>query len=115
MAEFDFSFEYKAGKVNVAADTLSRKVALAAIVSSSCSTIVEDIKEGMQHDSVAKQLLVLAQQVKTKKFWEEGGLLYTMGRRVYVPKWANLRHTLMKEGHGTTWAGHVGRRGLWPC
>ena len=64
----------------------------------------------MQHDLVAKQLLALDQQGKTKKFWEEGGLLYTTGRHVYFSKWANLRRTLVKEGHDTTWAGHPGQK-----
>ena len=86
LAEFNFTFEYKSGKANVVADTLSRKDALATIVSSNCSSIVEGIKEGMHYDPVAKQLFALAQQGKTKKFWEEDGLLYTSGRRVYVPK-----------------------------
>ena len=96
LVEFDFTFEYKPGKANVVADALSRKAYLAAIVSSYCSPIVDEIGKGMQHDPVAKQLLVLAQQGKTKKFWEEDDLLYTTGRRVYVPKGANLWRTLIK-------------------
>lgn len=79
---------------------------MAAISSLTCSNVIDDIKEDMQHDLVAKQLLVFAQQGKTKKFWEENSLLYTMGRRVYVPKWAKLRRTFIKEGHDTVWAGH---------
>ena len=110
LAEFDFTLEYKPGKANVVADALSRRASLAAIVSSSSSSIVEDIKQGLQHDPVAKQLFALAQQGKTKKFWEEDGLLYTTGRRVYVPKWASLRRTLMKEGHDSAWAGHPGQK-----
>lgn len=94
--EFNFTLDYKPGKANVVADRLSRKASLAAIVSSSCSLLVDEIKKGLQHDPVAKQLFALAQQGKTKKFWEEGGLLYTTGRRVYIPKWANLRRTLIK-------------------
>jgi len=110
LAEFNFTFEYKPGKANVVADALSRKAALAAIISSTCSSVIDDIREDMQHDPVAKQLLVLAQQGKTKKFWEESGLLYTTGRRVYVPKWASLRRTLIKEGHDTMWAGQPGQK-----
>nr|XP_010315745.1 uncharacterized protein LOC101248530 [Solanum lycopersicum] len=110
LAEFDFTLEYKPGKANVVADALSRRTSLAAIVSSSSSSLVDDIKEGLQHDPIAKQLFALAQQGKTKKFWEEDGLLYTTGRRVYVPKWASLRRTLMKEGHDSAWAGHPGQK-----
>ncbi|KAH0693436.1 hypothetical protein KY285_020533 [Solanum tuberosum] len=86
LAEFDFTFEYKSGKANVVPDALSRKAALDATISSTCSSVIDDIKKCIQHDPVAKQLLVFAQQGKMKKFWEENRLLYTMGRRLYVPK-----------------------------
>ena len=39
LAKFNFMFEYKPGKANVVADALSRKAALAAVMSSSCSSI----------------------------------------------------------------------------
>ncbi|XP_075084740.1 uncharacterized protein LOC142167997 [Nicotiana tabacum] len=97
-------------KTNVVAVILSRKNVLATIVSSASSGIIETIKEGMQHDPVAKQLLALASQGKTQRFWEEDGLLYITGKRVYVPKWANLRRTLLKEGHDTAWASHPGQK-----
>ncbi|XP_075092114.1 uncharacterized protein LOC142172407 [Nicotiana tabacum] len=92
------------------ADALSRKAVIETIVSSASSGIIETIKEGMQHDPVGKQLLNLPNQGKTQRFWEEDGNLYTTGKRVYVPKWANLRHTLLKEGHDTAWAGHLGQK-----
>ncbi|RVW86102.1 RNA-directed DNA polymerase-like [Vitis vinifera] len=38
----------------------------------------------------------------------EDGLLYTKGRRLYVPKWGNIRRNLIKECHDTKWAGHPG-------
>ncbi|WMV15116.1 hypothetical protein MTR67_008501 [Solanum verrucosum] len=60
LAEFDFTFEYKPGKANVVADALSHKADLAAIISSTCSNVIDDINECMQHDLVAKQLLILA-------------------------------------------------------
>ena len=92
------------------ADSFSRKTSLADILSSSCSSLVDDIKEGLQHDPIARKLFALAQQGKTKKFWEEGVLLYTTGRRLYVPKWANFRRTFIKEGHDSAWAGHPGQK-----
>ncbi|GMI94554.1 hypothetical protein HRI_003124700 [Hibiscus trionum] len=48
LAEFDFSFEYKAGKKNQAADALSRRAGLAAlrrIASMSASRVTNDIRE----------------------------------------------------------------------
>ena len=44
LAEFKFTFEYKPGNANVVADSLSRKAALASIMSLSCSSLVEEIK-----------------------------------------------------------------------
>ncbi|PHT93372.1 hypothetical protein T459_01254 [Capsicum annuum] len=110
LAEFDYSLEYKPGKANVVADALSRKVVLSALLSTTSCGVLDTIKEGMEHDPVAKQLLDLARKGKTQKFWEEDGLLYTTGRRVYVPRWKNLRRLLIKEGHDTTWAGHPGQK-----
>ncbi|CAH9148077.1 unnamed protein product [Cuscuta epithymum] len=59
---------------------------------------------------MAKELMKLAKEGKTQRFWEENGLLYTKGRRLYVPKWGSLRRDLVKECHDTRWAGHPGQR-----
>ncbi|XP_070009636.1 uncharacterized protein [Nicotiana sylvestris] len=90
LAEFDYALEYNPGKGNVVADALSRKVELAAITSARWD-IWEAIKEGMQHDLVAKQLIELANKGKTRRFWIEDGLLLTTGRRVYVTKFGDIR------------------------
>lgn len=50
---------------------------------------------------MVKQLLDLASQGKTKKFWVEDGLLYTTSRRIFAAMWGNLRHTLIEEGNVT--------------
>ncbi|RVW42674.1 RNA-directed DNA polymerase-like [Vitis vinifera] len=67
-------------------------------------------KGGLQHDLVAKSLIALAHEGKTKRFWVEDGLLYTKGRRLYMPKWGNIRWNLIKECHDTKWVGHPGQR-----
>lgn len=36
------------------------------------------IQEGMKQDSLAKNLVILAKEGKTNKFWVEDGLLYTV-------------------------------------
>ena len=61
------------------------------------------LREGLQHDPVAC-LITLAHKGKTKRFWVEDDLLYTKGRRLYVPKWENIRRNLIKECHDTKWA-----------
>ncbi|XP_047260179.1 uncharacterized protein LOC124893108 [Capsicum annuum] len=70
LAEFDYSLEYKPGKANVVADALSRKAVLATLLSTTSCSVLDSIKEGMEHDPVAKQLLDLARKGKTQKFWE---------------------------------------------
>ena len=69
------------------------------------------IKEGLQHDPVAKSLITLAHECKTRWFWVEDGLLYTKGKRLYVPKWGSIRRNLIKECHDSKWAGHPRQRG----
>ncbi|XP_031106210.1 uncharacterized protein LOC116010851 [Ipomoea triloba] len=78
LAEFDYSLEYKSGKANVVADALSRKAEFAAI-SHAKGDVIDRIKEGLQHDPLAKELVKLAQSGKTQRFWVEDDLLYTEG------------------------------------
>lgn len=117
LAEFDLVFEYKPGRTNQVADALSRKSELAALrleglaaISRLQGTIPDQIKEGLEHDSMARSLMKMASEGKTRRFWVRDGLLYTKGDRLYVPKWGNLRKELIKECHDTRWAGHPGQR-----
>ncbi|KAK2970517.1 hypothetical protein RJ640_001722 [Escallonia rubra] len=81
LAEFDYVMEYKPGKANLVADALSRKAELMTM-SKSNGDILEGIKEGMEHDPLARQLFKLAESGQTQRFWVEDGLLYTKGQRV---------------------------------
>lgn len=103
---FGFSMEYKLEKANVVADALSRKAA----VTRTKGDILEHIKEGLTQYSMATQLMMLAKECKIKRFWVDNDLLYALGARVFVPKWDNLRRTLIKECQDTRWAGHPGQR-----
>ncbi|PON57991.1 hypothetical protein PanWU01x14_169220, partial [Parasponia andersonii] len=67
LAEFDYKLEYKPGKANVVADALSRKTELAAL-SKPNSTLIEKIKEGLEHDILAKSLLPLVTEGKMRRF-----------------------------------------------
>ena len=75
----------QAGKINFVANALSRKAELAAI-SKVHMELLDLIKEGLKHDPLAKQLVELAKEGKTKQFWVEDGLLLTKSRRIYVLK-----------------------------
>ena len=110
LAEFDYTLEYKPGTANHVADALSRKAELASITSQPQGEMVDLINEGLQHDPVAKSLITLAHEGKTRRFWVEDGLLYTKGKRLYVPRWGSLRRNLIKECHDSKWAGHPGQR-----
>ncbi|KAL5815082.1 hypothetical protein ACOSQ3_025877 [Xanthoceras sorbifolium] len=108
--EFDYTLEYKPGKANLVADALSRKAELATMRSAPQGEVVNLIKEGLQHDSLGKSLVGLANDGKTKRFWVQDDLLYTVGNRLYVSKFENLRKNLIKECHNTKWAGHPGQQ-----
>ncbi|KAL4572161.1 hypothetical protein LXL04_018930 [Taraxacum kok-saghyz] len=107
LAEFDYSMEYKPGKGNVVADALSRKANLATLTKITCD-LTEKIKEGLNQDPLTQNLMKMAKEGKTRKFWIEDGLLLTTGNRMYVPKWNSLRRDILKECHDSKWAGHPG-------
>ncbi|KAK2971376.1 hypothetical protein RJ640_030342 [Escallonia rubra] len=71
---------------------------------------IEEVLEGNKDVMPPEQLFKLAESGQTQRFWVEDGLLYTKGQRVYVPKWNNLRKTIIRECHDTPWAGHPGQR-----
>nr|CAN64786.1 hypothetical protein VITISV_014071 [Vitis vinifera] len=110
LAEFDYTLEYKPGSANHVAGALSHKAELTSMTSQPQGDIMDLLREGLQHDPMAKSLIALAHEGKTKRFWVEDDLLYTKGRRLYVPKWGNIRRNLIKECHDTKWAGHPGQR-----
>ena len=109
LAEFDYTLEYKPGRGNVVADALSRKATLAALVQTG-SSLLKRVRVGLHSDPQALQLLEFAKQGKSRRFWTEDGLLYSTGRRLFVPRYDNLRRDIMKECHDSKWAGHPGVR-----
>ena len=109
LAEFDYRLEYKPGKANVVADALSRKAELVTLsMSQPKSDLVMRIKEGLQQDPLAKDLLGKVLEGKTRRFWQEEGILLTKGDRLFVPRWGNLWREVIKECHDSKWAGHPG-------
>ena len=51
---------------------------------------------------MTKSLIPLAHEGKTKWFYVDDNLLYTKRRRLYVPKWGNMRYVI-KECHDSKW------------
>ena len=109
LAEFDYQLEYKPGKANVVADALSRKAELATLnMSQPKSDLVLRIKECLQQDPLANDLLEKVLEGKTMRFWQEEGILLTKGDRLFVPRWETLRKEVIKECHDSKWASHPG-------
>ncbi|RVW28374.1 Transposon Tf2-11 polyprotein [Vitis vinifera] len=60
-------------------------------------------------DALSRKAELASMTRKTKRFgWRTA--YSTKGRRLYVPKWGNIRRNLIKECHDTKWAGHPGQR-----
>ncbi|GJW48835.1 putative nucleotidyltransferase, ribonuclease H [Tanacetum coccineum] len=105
LAEFYYQLEYKPRKANVVADALSRKAEFAAITQAQFF-LQDRIKEGLEHDLLAKKIIALAKDEKTRRFWLKGDMLFTKGDRLYVPKWGDIRRVILKECHDSKWTGH---------
>ncbi|GJY19124.1 putative nucleotidyltransferase, ribonuclease H [Tanacetum coccineum] len=88
----------KPGKANVVADALSRKAEFTTITQAQLF-LQDRIKEGLKHDPLAKKIIALAKDRRTRRFWLKGDMLFTKGDRLYVPKWGDLRRAILKECH----------------
>lgn len=62
----------------------------------------------MTYDYIANNLLKLASEQKTGRFWIEDGVLIMVSQRVFVLRWGNLWKDILKECHDSLWAGHPG-------
>ena len=86
LAEFDVVMEYKSGKLNQVADALSRRAELAALNRQNLtsnqvqSDFCDKIREALDKDPLARDLLNQAKEGKTRHFWHCDGLLFTAGR-----------------------------------
>ncbi|TYK25835.1 reverse transcriptase [Cucumis melo var. makuwa] len=113
LAEFDFKFEHKKGLSNQAADALSRKQEHAAICllahlqgSEIGGSVRDTLREFLQKNHAAQNVMNLVKAGKTRQFWVEEDLLVTKGNQLYVPRAGDLRKKLLYECHDTLWAGH---------
>ncbi|GKG30494.1 reverse transcriptase [Tanacetum coccineum] len=76
--EYTVQVKYKTGKANVVADALSRKAKFAAITQAQFF-LQDRIKEGLEHDPLAKKIISLAKDGKIRRFWLKGDMLFTKG------------------------------------
>ncbi|GJS47412.1 putative nucleotidyltransferase, ribonuclease H [Tanacetum coccineum] len=83
LAEFDYQLKYKPRKANVVANALSCKTEFAAITQAQFF-LQDRIKEGLEHDPLAKKIIDLAKDGKTRRFWLKGDMLFTKEDRLYI-------------------------------
>ncbi|GJU02833.1 transposon Tf2-12 polyprotein [Tanacetum coccineum] len=99
--------KYTPRKANVVADALSRTAKFVAITQAQFF-LQDRIKEGLEHDPLAKKIIALAKDGRTRRFWLKEEMLFTKGDRLYMPKWGNLRRAILKGCHDLKWVGHSG-------
>ena len=118
LAEFKglINIVYKAGETNVVADALSRrpdhkeeeKEALeVAAVSSSRSSILEEIQVAYKLDIWCRKLFAHKAGQKQNRFTVLDGMIYKDGR-VVVPASEPIRTALLRECHDGATSGHLG-------
>ena len=68
--------------------------------------IRDRIRENLDKDLMAQNLIKLASEGKARRFWVKDGLLFVKGGRLFVPRVGDLRRMLMWECHDMLSAGH---------
>ncbi|WVY92398.1 hypothetical protein V8G54_031486 [Vigna mungo] len=104
---YDFTIEYKPGKDNIAADSLSRSFHMAW--SQPRFPIIARIKQALLHDTKLAKImeLYLTQKNNDPHYWVSDGLLYWKGRLV-LPDDLDLQQQIVHECHNSLIGGHAG-------
>ena len=115
----DFEVQYKPGKTNIVADTLSRKPHLNAITTLT-TTLADDqtFEQGYQQDKYFAQILETLQnpeqanektKAKAKHFvWENKRIYLRTGHRLTFSADKRLHIYILQEHHDIDIAGHLG-------
>ncbi|XP_059066504.1 uncharacterized protein LOC131857796 [Cryptomeria japonica] len=72
--------------------------------------MIAKIKEGLENDSQAWQIVLQVRAGRTRQFTMQGGVLYYATNPVYLPKWADVCRHVLRECHDSVWAGHPGQK-----
>ena len=119
---FDYDIEYHAGKDNVVADALSRRIppppitkdtsltaGLLTVSSRQYSSVLHQLQQAAQHDAayVTRIQALIQGATSASKYTTRDGLLFH-GNRIVVPADTNLRQALIAEAHNSPTGGHGG-------
>uniref|UniRef100_A0A803Q628 Integrase catalytic domain-containing protein n=1 Tax=Cannabis sativa TaxID=3483 RepID=A0A803Q628_CANSA len=106
--KFIKGYSKRTWEANQVADALSRKDvhAFVGALTQVSTTFFDRVREQSLLDPGYKKLLEEARNGELVRYWEEYGILYANGGRLFVPNNGTLRRELLKETHDTKWAGH---------
>nr|GEZ10262.1 hypothetical protein [Tanacetum cinerariifolium] len=106
LAEFDYQLEYKPGKANVVADALSHKAEFAAITQAQFF-LQDRIKEGLEHDPLAKKIgdlrRIILKECHDSKWAGHPGIKRTLALvegTYYWPRMEDDEETFVRTIHG---------------
>jgi hypothetical protein len=123
LQQFDYTLDYKPGKLNVAADALSRRedlnialprpttaaLQLQAISESTLSfspDLASQIKTAYQTDAATRSILADPRSHSSHHRIQDG-LIYC-GQQLYIPAADSIKAALLREAHDSAVGGHVG-------
>jgi hypothetical protein len=122
MQEFTMKITHRPGRLNNAADALSRRpdhAELHSMITVQSSSFMDEIQKCYADDEELKE------ELKNNPRWRkaEDGFIYINRERIYVPNDKTIRTMLLKEYHDVPLSGHVGmskvyeklqRKWYWP-
>lgn len=111
LLEFDYTIEYKKGKENIAADSLSRRDSHCHAITVCVPEWMEDVKLSYLQDADSGKLLKkMAKDVSDPPQYTIKDGIIKHGSKIYVGASTNMRLTLLETFHNSAIGGHSGAK-----
>lgn len=108
---FDYTIEYKKGKENIAADSLSRRDAHCHAITVCLPQWMEDVKQSyLQDPDSGKLLRKMARDVSNPSQYTIKDGIIKHGSKIYVGAATNMRLILLETFHSSAIGGHSGAK-----